>query len=161
MNYTTALFLVNKSVRAIVGIYEDDDNGKKVVPKTIFKTLDPTIQVGDFVLVPTNTRHKMSVNKVVEVDVEIDFEATTPIAWVISPPIDRSEYQRTVKLEETAIERIKSAEKRRRQDELRAALIKDNPELSYLALSDMGADPAPPSMTPQPFTPHSPGDPQF
>lgn len=156
MNYSTAIFLVNKSVRAIVGIYEDDDGGKKVVPKTLFKTLDPTIKVGDYVLVPTSTRHKMSVNKVVEVDVDIDFESQTQMSWVIGV-VDREEYLRTVKMEEAAIERIKSAEKRRRQDELRAALLKDNPFLETLAIADMGVDPVPPAQPPN----MPPGDTQF
>lgn len=157
MNYSTAIFLVNKSVRAIVGIYEDDDNGKKVVPKTLFKTLDPTIKVGDYVLVPTSTRHKMSINKVVETDVDIDFDVTAPMAWVISV-VERDDYERTVKMEETAIVAIKSAEKRRKQDELREALLKDNPFLSSLAIADMGAE----SPTPPIQPPHSPaGDPQF
>jgi hypothetical protein len=142
MNYSTAIFLVNKSVRAIAGIYEDDDNGKRPVPKQIFKTLDPSISAGDFVLVPTNTRHKMTVNKVVEVDVDVDFDNATPMAWVIGV-VDRTEFERTTKMEEQAIATIKSAEKRRRQDELRAALLKDNPELQTLAIVDGTAMPAP------------------
>ena len=139
MNYSTAVFLVNSHVRAVVGIYEDDDNGKRQVPRTTFKTLDESIKVGDFVLVPTNTRHRMSVNKIVEVDVEVDLESSTPMAWIIGP-VDRSEFERVTKMEEGAIAQIKSAEKRRKQDELRAALLKDNEFLKALPIADMSAE---------------------
>lgn len=142
MNYSTAVFLVNKSVRAVAGIYEDDESGKKSPPRTLFKTLDPTIKVGDFVLVPTSTRHKMSVNKIVEVDCDVDFDSTTPMAWVIEV-VHRSEYDSVIKMEDSAIAAIKSAEKRRKQDELRAALVKDNPFLETLAIASMSGEATP------------------
>lgn len=136
MNYSTAVFLVNKNVRAVAGIYEDDEGGKKSPPRTLFKTLDATIKVGDFVLVPTSTRHKMSVNKIVEVDCDVDYDSSVQIAWVISV-VERADYERTLRMEESAIAAIKSAEKRRKQDELKAALLKDNPELATLAIANM------------------------
>ena len=139
MNYSTAIFLVNKNVRAVVGVYEDDEQGKKAVPRTVFKTVDETIKVGDYVLVPTNTRHKMSVNKIVEVDVDVDFDSQTQMSWIISP-VDRQEYEANLKIEDAAISAIKSAEKRRKQDELRAALIKDNPILESLQIANLGSN---------------------
>ncbi len=75
MNYSTAIFLINPKVRAIAAVYEPDTDNRKA-PRTIFKTFDSTIEVGDYILVPTDTRHKMTVNKVVEVDVEPDLESS-------------------------------------------------------------------------------------
>lgn len=73
MNYSTAIFLINPKVRAIAAIYEPDTDSRKA-PRTVFKTFDQSIGVNDYILVPTETRHKMTVNKVVEVDVEPDLE---------------------------------------------------------------------------------------
>lgn len=146
MNYTTAIFLVNKRVRAVVGIYEDDQDGKLKVTRTLFKTLDPDIKVGDFVLVPTETRHKMTVNKIVEVDAEVDFDSRTAMSWVIGV-VDKTTYDEVVAMEASAIVQIKSAEKRKKQDELRAALLKDNEFLKDLPIAQLGDD------TPKPRVP--------
>jgi hypothetical protein len=148
LNHSTAIFLINKSVRAVVGIYEAQEKpGDKPVPRTTFKTLDPTIKVGDFVLVPTGTRHLMSVNKIVEVDVEVDLESSVQMAWIISV-VDKSEYDHVKRMEDNAISQIRSAEKRKKQDDLRAALLKDNPLLETLSLSDMSAPAATPPSPP-------------
>ena len=139
-NYSTAVFLINKNVRAVLGIYEArEELGRPPVKRTMFKTLDDTIKVGCYVLVPTNTRHRMSVNLIVETDVEVDLESSESMAWVIGV-VDRSEYERVTKMEEGAIAQIKSAEKRRKQDELRAALLKDNEFLKALPIADMSAE---------------------
>jgi len=135
MNYSSVIFLINKNVRAIAAIYEPDQEHKKS-PRIIFKTLDATIGVGDYVLVPTETRHKMTINKVVEVDVEIDLESATKIDWVIST-VDHQEFERVTKMEEKAIEQIKSAQKRKKQEELREALLKDNEFLKALPIANM------------------------
>lgn len=73
MNYTTAVFLINKNVRAVMCNYEPDAEHKT----TMFKTLDTAIRVGDFVIVPTKTRHGMTVSKIVEVDVDV-------LSWLVA-----------------------------------------------------------------------------
>ena len=74
---------------------------------------------------PTETRHKMTVCKVVEVDVDIDLETSAQIAWVIGP-VDLTTFQNMQAMETTAIETIKSAEKNRRREELRKSLMADS-----------------------------------
>jgi predicted Mrr-cat superfamily restriction endonuclease len=118
MNYSTAVFLINDSVRAIACTYESADNS----PRTIFKTFDQSIKKDDFVLVPTETRHKMTVCKVVEVDVEPDIETTQQMNWIIGP-VERDDYERTLEQEKAAIDTMKQAEKNRRRDELRKSLL--------------------------------------
>lgn len=135
MNYSTAVFLINKNVRAVAAIYEPDTDTKKF-PRTIFKTLDATIKVGDYILVPTDTRHKMTINKVVEADVDIDLESSVKMDWVIGV-VDREEFERVTKMEENAIAQIKSAEKRKKQEELRESLLKNNEFLKALPIADM------------------------
>lgn len=134
MNYSTAVFLINKQVRAVLATYEADDRASK----TMFKTLDPTIGVGDFIIVPTDTRHRMTVCKVTDVDATVDFDSSTPVAWVVGK-IDRRMYEETIKQEENAIEAIKSAEYRRRRESLRDSLMADAEALKALPLYANGS----------------------
>ena len=96
MNYTTAIFLINKNVRAVLCNYEPNAPDKTIM----FKTLDKTIREGDFVLVPTSTRHNMTVSKVVETDVDVDFDSGATVGWIISK-IDRSAYEVVLSQEAT------------------------------------------------------------
>lgn len=144
MNYSTAIFLINSKVRAVMATYEaDDPGGRAPAPRTMFKTLDDRIQIGDFVIVPTNTRHNMTVCKVVEVDVDVDFESSVCVAWVIAK-VDRTVHELYVAREAEAIATIKSAEKTKKREDLRAAILADTPALRALAISDA-------SPVPQPF----------
>ncbi len=138
MNYSTAIFLINKNVRAVMCNYEPDAPDKKVM----FKTLDPNIRVGDFVIVPTKTRHGMTVSKVVEVDVDVDFDSQTLVDWLIEV-INRTTHNATVAQEAEAISVIKSAERTRKRNELAAALLVDSKEaLTALPITTMSdADP--------------------
>ena len=138
MNYSTAIFLINKNVRAVMCNYEPDAPDKKVM----FMALDPNIRVGDFVIVPTKTRHGMTVSKVVEVDVDVDFDSQTLVDWLIEV-INRTTHNATVAQEAEAISVIKSAERTRKRNELAAALLVDSKEaLTALPITTMSdADP--------------------
>ena len=118
MNYSTAIFLINKHVRAIQATYEAEDNAKR----TAFKTLDDTIAVGDYIVVPTDTRHKMTVCKVMETDVDVDFDSVLPVQWVIGK-VDRAAHELTLGQENKAIQVIKSAELHKKRDDLRNAML--------------------------------------
>ena len=122
MNYSTAVFLINNAARAVKAIYEADD---KSSPRTLFKTFDKSIKVGDLIIVPTSTRHKMTVSKIVEVDVDFDLETTENVQWVIGK-VDSAEFQKTLDQEAVAIEAIKSAELRKKREALRASLFADH-----------------------------------
>lgn len=144
MNYSTAIFLVRSDIRAVAVSYDVDSEGKGIRPFVIFKTPDPTVSVGDFVIIPTDTRHKMTVARVEEVDLEIDFASTTQIGWLVGG-VDRSAFEAVTAMEGQAITAIKSAEKRRAQEELRDKLIADNPGLRAFETIDVTpALPAPP-----------------
>ncbi len=84
MNYSTAVMLINPNIRAIKTIYEPETERGCAQTRYIFKTLDPSIKEGDYVVVPTDTRHEMTVVLVVEVDAEVDFESAIEIKWVIN-----------------------------------------------------------------------------
>jgi hypothetical protein len=134
MNYSTAVFLINKAVRAVKVSYDRDANNldKFSGSLTMFKTFDTGVKVGDFVVVPTDTRWHMTVCRVEEVDVEVDLESGATVGWLVGV-VDRAAYTEVLAQESAAITAIKSAEKRRRQEELAASLLKDNPELQGLA----------------------------
>lgn len=148
LNYSTAIFLMNKQVRAIMCIYDKDEKDKPAA-RHMFKTLDHSIKIDDLVVVPTNAKHNASINRVVAVDVEVDLESHVQVLWIIDV-VDMSLFNANSAKEQTAIDAIKSGQKRRKQDELRDMLLKDNPALAETPLIEMQAvnipvePPAPP-----------------
>jgi len=118
MNYSNVLFLISDAVRAIRVAYED--NGRN---NTIKKTFDKTVKVGDYVIVDTNTRWNMTVCKVSEVDVEVDFDSDDQLGWIIAK-VDLDEFDSIKKQEETAIAVIKESEKRDKKEALRASIMR-------------------------------------
>lgn len=152
MNYTKAVFLINKKVRAIQTRYETPEevaggkrNGQSVFGGSFnefrtFKTLDATIKKDDLVVVPTEIRYKMTVVKVVEVDVDIDFDSTENVDWIIDK-VDSTGYEKLLTDEDQAVRVIKSAEKRKKQEDLREALFKDSMgELKELPIAYINGD---------------------
>lgn len=123
MNYSMAIFLINKNARAVLATYESDEAAKR----TAFKTLDDTIAEGDYVIVPTETRHEMTVVKVVEVDVDLDFDSNEYVEWVIGR-VERADYEQLLKEEQVAIRAIKSAELRKKREDLRKTMFADHVE---------------------------------
>lgn len=124
MNYSTAVFLINKDVQAVACSYEVHPDGKPVTPLTIYKSLDKTLKSGDYVVVPTDTRHKFTVVRVEQVGAEIDLDSGTQLKWIVSK-FDREAYAGMLTQEQAAIDVIKSAELRRKRDELRKAVMID------------------------------------
>jgi predicted Mrr-cat superfamily restriction endonuclease len=138
MNYSTAVFLINSNVRAVNINYEPDKDGYKSSPKTTYKTFDKTIKVGDLVIVPSQTRYNMAVVKIVEVDVNPDLDSSTEMKWIIGK-VDKDSYDEVLAKEKVAIEAIRSAERRRKIEDLRKSLILDQETLKTLSLSAEGS----------------------
>lgn len=134
MNYTTAVFLINSDVRAIRCSYEPEK-----IPDYIFKSLDKTIQKDDLVVVPTDTRHGMTVVKVTEVDVDPDFDSDIQMKWVVGK-VDQATYASILNREAEAITVIKSAERTRKRNELRDSMLADSSEaLKALPITLLGS----------------------
>lgn len=119
MNYQTAVFLINKDVRAIRASYEE--NAKQ----GIFKTMDASIKVDDIIVVPTNTRHKFTCVKVTEVDVDLDVDTTEVVLWV-ADKVNLKAHADLIEMEEKAVKTIRSAELLKKREDLAEALFKDN-----------------------------------
>lgn len=133
--YSRAILVIRDDVRVVKCSYEVDSRGydSNFVD---FKTFDQSIKVGMFVIVPTDTRHRKTVVKVTEVDVEPDIRSTTKIEWVIGI-VDSADYDRIKSIEGQAISQIKEAERRSERDEMREALLKhvDKTELAKLTFN--------------------------
>ncbi|WP_420411642.1 hypothetical protein [Roseibium sp.] len=133
MNYSKSIFLLNEQVRAMNVCYND---GEKSYP---FKTMDPSIEVDDLVIVPTDTRHGFTVCKVTEEDVEIDFDDHVQMKWIVGR-VDLDAFEEVLAQEDKMIEAVKSAEKKKQRDELRKKLIADHEEkLQGLDIVNYGA----------------------
>ena len=145
MHDSTTVFLINDDVRAIKARYWKEgetpsrDLGRQV---EIFKTFDDSIEVGDLVVVENGktTRHGMSVVQVTEVDYDINFESDKDVKWVVTK-IDNDAFQKLLEQERDAITTVKSAEKRRKRDELKASLYADqDAKIKALALANNKAE---------------------
>lgn len=125
MNYSSAVMLINQNIRAIHVSYEKKDETKPNAPEPTrytFKSLDQSLKVGDYVIIPTDSRHFMTVGRVEAVDVDVDFESDIQLKWIIDR-VNR-EVHDTVLLEEGKwIEALKVAEKRRKREEIKKSLL--------------------------------------
>ncbi len=138
MNYSTAIFLINSRARAIMCTYEVHDGASPYM----LKTLDPSIKVDDYVIVPTDSRHKMTVVKVVEVDVDVDFDKAYDVKWILGV-VDTEANKELIGQEQAAIKAIQSAELTKKRKELRDAMLADHvEEIKALPISDMNGDEA-------------------
>lgn len=135
MNYSTAIFLINSHVRAIRVSYEDIDRAHR--NDIVFKTLDADIAQHDYVVIPTNTRHGMTVCKVIETDVDIDFDAPDKMDWIIAK-VHTAVHEQIIEQEEVAVKAIKSADMNAKRKQLRKDMFTDQMEtLKALPLSDL------------------------
>lgn len=124
MHKSYSVFLINDDVRAIAVSYEPGEHA----PTTLFKSFDKDLEVGDYVVIETNSRHNMTVAKVAEVDVEIDFNtANDHIGWIVGA-IDNTAHLNILEQEEAAHTAIQKAETRKKRDELKEAMFKDHEE---------------------------------
>lgn len=137
-NHSTLIFLVNDEVRAVAVTYEKIDLSQDTtkmkynpeylsagrLPKgaVIFKTMDPDLKVDDFVIVPTDTRHGMTVCKVVAVDVEIDYTSMEECHWIVGT-VDTREFERLRQQEDKMIQAVKAAKVNESRNKLRDSLL--------------------------------------
>ena len=138
MNKSLAVFLVSDDVTAVGVSYELKSDGEPVGVYS-YKTFDKTLKKGDFVIVPTDTRHKMTVVRIEEIDVEIDMDSTVKYKWIIGKIGCIKEYEGVLKQETEMLEVVKSAEKMKKRRELREAMMEDAGEkLTSLPIYTVG-----------------------
>lgn len=144
MNYSTAIFLVNDDVRAVNVTYEPKDPGERGGDYT-YKTFDKDLKIDDYVIVPTGTRHGMTVCRVKEINVNIDLNSTVDFKWLVGR-VDRSEYDRVLEQEKLVIEAVKVADFETKREELRNAMTKTRMNaLKQLELASIKTEDSPDS----------------
>lgn len=116
-NYSTLVFFVDTSVRAIKAIYEEDTITKKAT-RELFKTHDKTIKAGDYVVVPTDGRHDMAIVKVVEVDARLDMTSGDKVRWIIDK-LSTDKYEKIKAWEDKAIEAFQNNEASKKRELIR------------------------------------------
>ena len=84
---------------------------------TIKKTFDKNLKVGDYVVVETDTRYKMTVCKIIAADVEVDFESNDHIGWIITK-VDLEEFDQIKEQENAALAALQEAEKAKKKREM-------------------------------------------
>lgn len=121
MNYSSAVMIINHDIRAIRTSYEPAETGK-TLKEYVFKTLDKTIKKGDFVVVPSDTRWGFTVNKVEEVDVDVDFDSEIQLKWAINK-VDVDGHKQTTEEEQKWVSALQESEKRKRREQLKNQLL--------------------------------------
>ena len=133
MDNSKIVFLINDQVRAVRGIYEEASILNQ--PKHVFKTLDQDLAVGDIAVVETTTRHGFTVVKLIEVDIDLNFDDPAETKWVVAG-VNMDAFALVKKQEAAAISAVQQAELRRKKAELRATMFKDHEEsIATLALA--------------------------
>jgi len=145
VNYSTAVMLFNSDIRAIKVSYDPNDKlSSGAVKSYTFKTLDPDIQVGDYVAIPTDSRHNITVGRVEEVDAEIDFDSSLEIKWIVSR-VPYTEYQSILADEQTWIAQMKKAQNLKKKEDIKNSMLEmykaDGSSLETLAIAGRKAAP--------------------
>lgn len=112
MNYSTAVMLINPSIRAVLGKYEE--GGKS----TLFKTVDQDLKIDDMAVVESGTRWELTTVRITAVDVDVDFDSPLNVGWVVSK-ITLADHEKLKSMESAAIELIKKGELRKRREDIK------------------------------------------
>lgn len=122
MNLTLASFLVEEKCRAIKVEYDPDvvKNNSHTACQ-FFKTLDPTIAKDDLVIVPTSTRHKFTIVKVLEVDLTVNYDSNTDYQW-IGGKFDATAFAGLLEADKEVVKQVGKIEADKKKRELAEAM---------------------------------------
>lgn len=135
MDPSKIVFLINDKVRLIRVSYDGTQVPGDKGSHYNFKTLDQSLAVDDFVVVETNTRHGLTVCKVIEVDLDVDFDDGQPLKWAFQR-VDSAAIELIRAQEGEAMKAAARAELKRKRDQLREGIFAEHSEmLTGLALT--------------------------
>lgn len=109
-----------------------------------FKTLDPGIKKGDMVVIPTDTRWGLTVGRVEDVDLTVNFTSSETMRW-IAGTFDKAAYDNILAREKELVGTVASAQQEAARTELADQLTKFAPGVSNFMLTG----PAPPKPPPE------------
>lgn len=113
MHDSRQVFLLDDNVKCVSGKYEVGHSASTEE----FKTGLNGIEVGDYIVVPTDTRQKMTVVRVDEIDIEPDLESDIKMDWVMCK-VPKTEYDATMASEKAFTDRNRIAIRKRKKQEL-------------------------------------------
>jgi hypothetical protein len=144
-NTSLAVFLVDDRARCIKVAYDKQQMyGGKDIGSDIksFKTLDPTIKKGDFVVIETSTRWGLTVGRVEEVDCLVNYANPEEMRWAIG--FDHSTFKLLKEEEQKLIGVVSKAEEQDAREQLRRKMMASNPNFAGLSLIGNDITKAPP-----------------
>lgn len=125
-NLSTAIFLVNDQVRLVRAKYEPDDHNRTGESKAYdWKTFDHSIKKDDIIVVPSTTRWGYTTAKVIEVDVDPQFESGIEYKWLVGKA-DLEGHKALIEQEKVLTEKVHNTQMKKRRLELRKDIIADN-----------------------------------
>lgn len=162
MNLSAAVMLFEENGVRPVRVEYDPDNYKSTNPNVVFKTVDPTVAVGDIVVVESHTRHKLTTAKVIAIgfaDVPVDFENPQRWGW-ITQKVDVKAYEDILAGEKNLIGKVAEANANQMRNNLKNAMGLDKVDLASVfgQRSEQPELPAPAPVAPN-GEPDSPGQP--
>lgn len=135
MNKSTAIFLIDPSVRCVAAAYTLVQQGSKTIPSEVksFKTFDSTLKVDDLVVVPTDTRLGFTIAKITQVDLHVDYDDHTQMRWIVGK-VDIAEYESILEQELGVMDKIADADREARRKKLAAELTEHVPGFKGFSL---------------------------
>lgn len=121
MNLSASIMLVNKAVRPVRVEY-DPDFFKNNSADAVFMTFDTAIAKDDLIIVPTHTRHKFTIVKVVDIDFAVDFQDTRPVWRWVGGRFDKAQYEAILEQEKKIKDRIAKSQENKMRKELAEAM---------------------------------------
>lgn len=137
MNPSLYSFLAEPSCRAVKVEYDPDsklNNNYNIC--RLYKTLDPTISVDNLVVVPTETRHGFTVCKVVEVDLQVNYNGNDEYRWVLGK-VDKAAYDALLDQDKAVKSKIGKIEENKIKRELMEAMGLAGSDMTQLAYTSV------------------------
>jgi hypothetical protein len=126
------------AVRPVRVDYDPEATYKNYSPTRVFKTVDPTIKVGDMVIVQTRTRHGFTVCKVTEVDFPVDYNSGEQWDW-IAQKFDVDAFNKILDIEKGVTQQVAKASENKMRQEIIDAMGLGNVDFSTLQLQSLRA----------------------
>ncbi len=156
MNESTAIFLVNDDVccvrcayelplqaaqtpknagagwaatQAAIGGLADWRDPSNYNPSHLnyFKSFDKGLKVGDYAVVPTDTRWKFTVVRVIEINADFDPETNEQMKWIVGS-VELDDHEEILEKENAIISATRRAHREAKKAELRRNLVMSHPE---------------------------------
>lgn len=134
MNLSASIMLVNEAIRPVRVEYDPDVLKNNTQVDNYFMTFDKALAAGDLVIVPTKTRHKFTVVKILEIDFAVDFHNSN-IEWRwVAGSVDLAQYNSILETDKKVRDRVAKGQENKMRGELKAAMGMERIDFSDVEL---------------------------